>query len=591
MPFPSVPALEPQNSTSSYYAGNTPTPGSGAANPSLPSLPSSYPVATPNFIAGAPVAPASFLNTQSGQQLQPGGYSYPPPVVDANAPLPTGLSQFVADSSFVSTPYAPFQPADGVNLPGLGNVLAPGLPQSSSSFPLPGSTPGSFGANPNSTGTSPEPANGTSSANPARREREDDPTQPLAVQWVENVVNVLRRSHSCLMTEVERMLDEFSRRFKPEPEEELLGAVHALILKCFKQPLTPCDSVPAVLTTTIDRVCRKFFTPDLGGNNKKHLAFVHKYKEAFERDFLPPQAGRPSRFPPSLTELLHRLKRWKYHLQYRVGSRSQTNLKLERLSPYLIRFRSYDIEIPGQYVQDVEPNVDRNVILQRFEPEVQVHHSHGFSHRRIGLMGDDGKVVHFLVQYSISHITRSDERMMQLYVLLNRMMSKSKETRRRNLVFHVPLVIPLTHRLRLMETHTAHVSLEEVYEQSCVTRDVDADKPLLLYREVVRKAEGCERSSHARLKVMSEVCNTIIPDYVLARYLHRTIPAPDQLWAFKKEFGAQLALCGFLSYIMKIGERALHKMSFFKHSARMINSEFYPVSTHPFLTPYSPALA
>lgn len=200
-------------------------------------------------------------------------------------------------------------------------------------------------------------------------------------------------------------------------------------------------------------------------------------------------------------------------------------------------------------------------------------------------MGDDGKVVHFLVQYSISHITRSDERMMQMYVLLNRMMSKNKETRRRNLVFHVPLVIPLTHRLRLMETHVAHVSLEDVYEQSCVTRDVDTDKPLLLYREVVRKAEGCERSSHARLKVMSEVCNTVIPDYVLARYLHRTIPQPDQLWAFKKEFGAQLALCGFLSYILKIGERALHKMSFFKHSAKIINSEFYPVNSSRFHCP------
>lgn len=378
------------------------------------------------------------------------------------------------------------------------------------------------------------------------------------------------------MNEVERVLDEFSRRFKPEPEEELLGAVHALILKCFKQPLTPDDKVPSCLATTIDRVCRKFFTVDPGGNNRKHLIFVRKYKESFEKDFLPDKNKDQYNFPSTLTELLYRLKSWKYFLQYRVGSRNQINLKLERLSPYLIRFKSFDVEIPGQYIRDEEPNVDRNVILQRFEPEVQVHHSHGFSHRRIGLRGNDGNVAYFLVQYSISHITRSDERMMQLYVLLNRMMMKYKETRKRNLVYHVPLVIPLTHRLRLMETHEAHVSFEEVYEQSCSIRGVDSDKPLLLYRDIVRKADQCERNSMARLKVLTDVSNNVIPDYILSRFLHRSLPQHDQLWALKKEFGAQLALCGFLSYIMKIGDRALHKMSFFRHSGRIINSEFYP---------------
>jgi transformation/transcription domain-associated protein len=113
---------------------------------------------------------------------------------------------------------------------------------------------------------------------------------PNDVRWMEEIVGVLRRSHSSLMTEVERMIDEFSRRFKPEPEEELLGAVHALILKCFKQPLTVADEVPLTLATTIDRVARKFFSPGPSSNNKKHLAFVYKYKVSFERDFLPPLA-------------------------------------------------------------------------------------------------------------------------------------------------------------------------------------------------------------------------------------------------------------------------------------------------------------
>eukprot|EP00466_Bigelowiella_natans_P000476 jgi/Bigna1/33130/e_gw1.1.3.1 len=393
-----------------------------------------------------------------------------------------------------------------------------------------------------------------------------------AIKWVEDVVSVLRRSHPTLMTEVEKMLDEFSRRFKPEPEEELLGAVHALILKCFKQQLSRDDKVPHVLQTTIKRVCRKFFTPDPKMGNKKHLAFVQKYKRSFEHDFLP----EGSRFPLTLGILLKKLKRWKAHLQYKVGERSQIYLRLEKLSPYLIRFQSYDIEIPGQYLTDQEPQVDQNVVLHRFHPDVKVHHTHGFSHRRIGMRGNDGKRYSFLVQYSISHITRSDERMMQVYVLFNRMMAKYKETRNRNLVFHVPLVVPLTHRLRLMQTNEAHISLEEVYEQSCAVRRVDPDQPLLTYREILHKAEGCEQNAKARLKAYDTICHTVVPDYILSRFIDRVVRAPDQYWAFKKEFAAQIAISGFLSYIMNIGDRSLYKLSFSKKSGRIINSEFYP---------------
>lgn len=62
---------------------------------------------------------------------------------------------------------------------------------------------------------------------------------------------------------------------------------------------------------------------------------------------------------------------------------------------------------------------------------VQVQQSHGLSPRRIGLVGSSGEAKHFLVQYAISHYTRSDERMLQLFVLLNRLMAKSKVSKDR----------------------------------------------------------------------------------------------------------------------------------------------------------------
>jgi len=127
-----------------------------------------------------------------------------------------------------------------------------------------------------------------------------------------------------------------------------------------------------------------------------------------------------------------------------------------------------------------------------------------------------------------------------------------------------------------MQTNEAHISLEEVYEQSCAVRKIDPDKPLLTYREMMRQAKGCEQNMRARMDAYDNICESVVPDYILSRFVDRIIRSPDQYWVFKKEFAAQIALSGFLSYIMNIGDRSLHKLSFSKKSGRVINSEFYP---------------
>jgi transformation/transcription domain-associated protein len=431
-----------------------------------------------------------------------------------------------------------------------------------------------------------------------------------SMQWVEEVFNVLRRSHPSLTTEIEKVLDELSRRFKPEPEEELYNAVFGLTAKAFKQGLTPLDCVSSDMHKAIERICKKFFGGDLQPSlmQRKHIAFVQRYKASFEADFayfltyapgkpVVMQDGQPKLnplYPTTMNDLLMRLQRWKAHLSFIVSSASHTELQLERLSPYLVKFNSWDIEIPGQYIHDREPTTDQHALLQRFSRSVNVQHAHGFSNRRIAMLSDDGKPHHFLVQYQISHITRSDERMMQLYVLLNRMMRHYRETRKRQLVYNVPAVIPLTHRLRLTETDPAQVSLEDIYEQSCAMRGADPDAPHFTYRESMKRAaaslsgpsSGGSSSSHeaanstalvaARLRVYTDICSRLVPDTILQRYIHETLPAADQLFVFKSQLCAQLALSGFLSYLLKIGERHLHRISLFRQTGKLSNSEFYP---------------
>jgi transformation/transcription domain-associated protein len=91
--------------------------------------------------------------------------------------------------------------------------------------------------------------------------------------------------------------------------------------------------------------------------------------------------------------------------------------------------------------QEVAP--DHTVKLDRIGADVPIVRRHGSSHRRLTLVGNDGSQRHFLVQTSLTPNARSDERMVQLFRVLNRLLDKHKESRRRHLAFNTPIIIPV----------------------------------------------------------------------------------------------------------------------------------------------------
>ena len=64
------------------------------------------------------------------------------------------------------------------------------------------------------------------------------------------------------------------------------------------------------------------------------------------------------------------------------------------------------------------------------------------------MVGTDGSVQYFLVQTSLTPSARSDERMVQLMRHLNRLLLKHKQTRRRHLLFHTPIIVPVWPQVR-----------------------------------------------------------------------------------------------------------------------------------------------
>lgn len=81
--------------------------------------------------------------------------------------------------------------------------------------------------------------------------------------------------------------------------------------------------------------------------------------------------------------------------------------------------------------------------LDRVGPDIPIVRRHGSSFRRLTLIGSDGSQRHFIVQTSLTPNARSDERILQLFRVMNRMFDKHKESRRRHICIHTPIIIPV----------------------------------------------------------------------------------------------------------------------------------------------------
>jgi hypothetical protein len=345
-------------------------------------------------------------------------------------------------------------------------------------------------------------------------------------QHAQYLMSFMRRNHPSLASEVETVLEEIIVKFKPDPDEELLSAVNALHTKCL--PYTG-EKVSESLQATLERVCRKFFAKQTSTKSWKHRQFVQAYTVPFCRDFMTTKsltenniyAGPSSPldmvyYDPnvdgnlsekddrkrkrskdssetagprrSLKSVMLSLQKWKHILTARIQHQRTINqMRMENCSSELARFEGGIVDIPGQYLTDREPTTQHHVKLVSFGSKIDVLHRTGFSQRRLSLLGSNGHEYHFLVQFEIPHMTRSDERMMQFHEFMNRVMDKCIVTRKRNLRASVPVVIPVTPRVRLIQDNPSNVSMQEMYSKAMFERNIDPDAPMLLLRDEVEK--------------------------------------------------------------------------------------------------------
>ena len=401
--------------------------------------------------------------------------------------------------------------------------------------------------------------------------------QARAFDAAKECMERLRQQHGALSLELEAVLTELGSKFNPRPEERLLGIIDAFLLRCFKHQASSNSPPPPNFAKELGVLGRSCFSDEAC---QRHASFAKRYKECFEADFT-----TADKFASTLGGLQRRLKRWRSVLRQDVRARIPTSLRLEVESPVLAAYRARDLEMPGQYLDPSGSDVDVSLTakLSHFAADVPIVRRRDASHRRVGLVGVDGRVAHFIVQTSVKTSERGDERALQLLRAVNRLLLKHPECRRRRLALRLPVVVPVWPQVRMVEDDADTVSLGEVYNLHCARYGRDPDQPVVYFKDVVSQAASSARGDAAaaapalmaaRKQAYQDISSKLISENLLNQYVYKTIPNGTHLWIFKRHFTSQLALWSLLGSALRVGGRTPARMLFSRRGGSFMHADF-----------------
>uniref|UniRef100_T1KDE1 Non-specific serine/threonine protein kinase n=1 Tax=Tetranychus urticae TaxID=32264 RepID=T1KDE1_TETUR len=272
-----------------------------------------------------------------------------------------------------------------------------------------------------------------------------------------------------------------------------------------------------------------------------------KMKSQFSTDF---DFSTPGAM--KLHNLIVKLKKWIKILEAKTKLLPKTCLMEEKC-----RFLSYfsqqtaDVELPGEFL--IPKHNLYSVRIARFMPRVEIVNKHNTAARRFHIRGHNGKIYPYLiVNDSCLSDARREERVLQLFRLLNNYLGKQKETLKRFLHFTVPRVVAISPQTRLVEDNPNSISLLDIYKQRCVQRDLEYDAPISRYYERLSaiQSRGTQASHQVLREILKEIQTNMVPSNLLKDWAILTYPGATDLWTFRKQFTLQMALANVAEYVL-----------------------------------------
>jgi len=118
-------------------------------------------------------------------------------------------------------------------------------------------------------------------------------------------------------------------------------------------------------------------------------------------------------------------------------------------------------------------------------------------------------------------------------VLTSSVLRKRKESRRRNLQFHLPTAIALAPQLRLVQNDSSYISLQDIFDEFCSARDMTREDAIVSFydrvkqlhdpaiprvssdRQLALTPQTDQRFVQLKAEIMEEIQAKMVPDTVL----------------------------------------------------------------------------
>ncbi|CAK7274206.1 transcription-associated protein 1 [Sporothrix epigloea] len=524
----------------------------------------------------APTAATASINTSESPAL-PG--ATPAPVSVSGTPAPPATIK-------VETPG---DRADGPNpaAAASANGLAKPNGAATTAAPLPAPGPGAeAGAAPSRNGSATPAPNGPTQQTQQSSKAAGDGSAAAAAAaaagqvaamarsgkrppWdhMEQILVVLKSSFPLLALSMETVIDQISKHLKCPPDED----AYRLIVALLNDAMSYIGRAPTSYSKEVK------LPPATESNIMRFAETVlpAHIRPMFEAEFV---AVRPTMY-----EYIQNLRQWRNKFEDKLDRRT-SKVPLEQLSPHLCEFRYLkmdDIEIPGQYLQLKDKNTDF-IRIDRFIPQVELIRTVGVSHRRIRIRGHDGSIHPFAVQQPTARNCRREERALQLLRQLNQRLSHKKESRRRDLQFTLPLVVPIAQHIRLVQDDPSYVSMQTIYEEFCRENGYSKDDASIQTLEklaIMLDAKAKPNDHHtmgAKAEVLEAIQANMVPNTVLIDYFQRMFPDFGDYFLFRRRFAYQYAATTFMTYVLSADKRYPHKISIGRGTGNVWSSDVMP---------------
>ncbi|XP_040286249.1 serine/threonine-protein kinase mTOR isoform X4 [Bufo bufo] len=254
-----------------------------------------------------------------------------------------------------------------------------------------------------------------------------------------------------------------------------------------------------------------------------------------------------------------------YHVFRRISKQlpQLTSLELQYVSPKLLMCRDLELAVPGTY----DPN-QPIIRIQSIAPSLQVITSKQRP-RKLTLMGSNGHEFMFLLKGHED--LRQDERVMQLFGLVNTLLANDPASLRKNLSIQRYAVIPLSTNSGLIgwvpHCDTLHALIRDYREKKKILLNIE-------HRIMLRMAPDYDHLTlMQKVEVFEHAVNNTAGDD-LAKLLWLKSPSSEVWFDRRTNYTRSLAVMSMVGYILGLGDRHPSNLMLDRLSGKILHIDF-----------------